>query len=71
MNRIVVFFYTFFNARKPLFYSILVAIFVVLAFFASRISFQEDITKMIPDDESTEGYKSAIKNARILDSYHL
>jgi uncharacterized protein len=67
MNRIVVFFYTFFQARKALFYSVLISLFIVFAFFASKISFQEDITKMIPDDESTKGYKSAIKNLRIID----
>jgi predicted RND superfamily exporter protein/2-polyprenyl-3-methyl-5-hydroxy-6-metoxy-1,4-benzoquinol methylase len=67
MNRIVVVLYEFFKARKAVFYSVLIGLFIILGYFASRISLQEDITKMIPDDKETEGYKSAIQNIRILD----
>lgn len=67
MNRIVIAFYEFFKTRKSLFYSILVSLFVVLGYFASQITLQKDITKMIPDDAETIGYKSAIQNIRILD----
>lgn len=67
MNRIVVAFYDFFKARKGLFYSILISLFVVLGYFSSQVVLQKDITKMIPDDAETVGYKSAIQNIRILD----
>lgn len=67
MNRIVVAIYEFLKNRKGLFYSILISLFVVLGFFASRIALEKDITKMIPDDKSTIGYKSTIQNVRILD----
>ncbi|WP_018345145.1 MMPL family transporter [Cytophaga aurantiaca] len=67
MNRIVVACYEFFKIRRVLFYSILIILFAVLGFFSSRVALQKDITKMIPDDEETAGYKSAIQNVRILD----
>lgn len=67
MNRIVVSFYEFFKNRKGLFYSILISLFAVLGYFASQVTLQKDITKMIPDDKETVGYKSAIQNVRILD----
>jgi uncharacterized protein len=67
MNRIVVFFYTFFKTHKGVFYTLLISLFLVFGYFTSRISFQDDITKMIPDDASTSKYKSAIKDIRILD----
>lgn len=67
MNRIVVSFYEFFKTRKTLFYSILISLFAVLGYFSSQVTLQKDITKMIPDDKETVGYKSAIQNIRILD----
>jgi len=67
MNRIVVSFYEFFKNRKGLFYSILISLFAVLGYFSSQVTLQKDITKMIPDDKETVGYKSAIQNIRILD----
>jgi len=67
MNRIVIAFYEFFKARRSLFYSILVILFIILGYFSSKITLQKDITKMIPDDAETIGYKSAIQNIRILD----
>jgi predicted exporter/SAM-dependent methyltransferase len=67
MNRIVVAIYEFLKNRKGLFYSILISLVVVLGFFASRITLEKDITKMIPDDKETIGYKETIQNVRILD----
>lgn len=67
MNRIVVFFYEFFKTHTRVFYVILISLFLGFGYFASRIAFQDDITKMIPDDASTSKYKSAIQDIRILD----
>jgi predicted exporter/2-polyprenyl-3-methyl-5-hydroxy-6-metoxy-1,4-benzoquinol methylase len=67
MNRIVVSFYEFFKTRKSFFYSILISLFAVLGYFSLQVTLQKDITKMIPDDKETVGYKSAIQNVRILD----
>ena len=67
MNRIIVSFYEFFKTRKILFYSILLSLFAVLSYFTSQVTLQKDITKMIPDDKETVGYKSAVQNIRILD----
>ncbi len=67
MSRIVVFFYEFFKAKKALFYVVLLSLFLVFGYFASRITLQEDITKMIPDDKTTKDYKTAIQEIRILD----
>jgi predicted exporter/SAM-dependent methyltransferase len=67
MNRIVVFFYEFFKTNKPVFYTVLISLFVAFGYFTSKISFQDDITKMIPDDASTNKYKTAIQDIRILD----
>ena len=67
MNRIVVFFYAFFKTNKPVFYTLLISLFLVFGYATSKITFQDDITKMIPDDASTHKYKTAIQDIRILD----
>lgn len=67
MNKIVVWLYEFFKGKRILFCAVLVSLFIALGYMAMQIRLEEDITKMIPDDEQTRDYKSTIQNIRILD----
>lgn len=60
--------YDFFANRKGLFYTLLVGSFILMAFFASRLKLQEDITSFFPDDtESTHNNALIFKNLKIKD----
>ena len=66
MHKIFVPLYEFFESHKGLMYAILVVTTVVFGIFASRIRFEEDLTKLIPSNESSE--KSlAFGNLRVKD----
>src|SRR4051812_9435856 len=67
MNKIVVWLYEFFKGKRITFCIVLISMFLALGYVASRIRLEEDITKMIPDDEQTRDYKSTIQNIKILD----
>ena len=45
---------TFANKNKVLFLGILLTILFVFCFFASKISFQENITQLIPSNDQSE-----------------
>ncbi len=38
-----------------------------ISYFASQVSFEEDISKMLPDDRENRGYQEAVNSTKILD----
>ncbi|MDJ1472179.1 MMPL family transporter [Cytophagaceae bacterium DM2B3-1] len=67
MDRIFVWIYEFFRKRKYIYFTILISAFILLAFFASRIRLEEDISKMIPNDGKISNYHSTLSKSRFLD----
>lgn len=49
MSNFFIFLFEFFAKRKALMYIIVIALFVVMAFFSAKIDFKEDITNFFPD----------------------
>ncbi|MEC3906110.1 MMPL family transporter [Tamlana sp. 2201CG12-4] len=59
--------YRYFSSKKLLGFGILALLFLVLLFVASRIQFEEDITKLVPrNDENSEAHK-VLKNVNFTD----
>ncbi len=67
MARILLFIYNRSAAHKPFFYSVVLAVILLLAFLASRLRFEEDITRMLPLDEELSELNAVIQNSKFKD----
>ncbi|MGM5631259.1 MMPL family transporter [Apibacter raozihei] len=59
--------YDFFSKRKGLFYSLTALLTGLLILFASKIKFEEDITRLLPADGKSEEIKNVLETARFSD----
>jgi len=59
--------YDFFEKRKLLFWSVFTLIMSLLAFSASQIKMEEDVTKFFPDDKRVEKLNYVFQNAKSVD----
>ncbi|MEH6535266.1 MAG: MMPL family transporter [Psychroserpens sp.] len=59
--------YQYFNSRKLFGFSVLVLLFLLLLFIASRIQFEEDITKLIPSNDKNSEAQKVLKNVNFTD----
>lgn len=63
-------FYTifrFFQKRKAVFFLSLFLVFILLAYWSSRIRFEEDIIKLIPSSEDAEQINEVLHNVKFAD----
>ncbi|RAJ02601.1 1-acyl-sn-glycerol-3-phosphate acyltransferase [Chitinophaga skermanii] len=59
--------YNFFADRKWLLWLFTVAAFAFVAFFASRVQFEEDITQILPKDKKIEQLQQFLQNTKFAD----
>jgi uncharacterized protein len=59
--------YDYFRKRRVFFFGIIIAFLAVVAFIASRIRFEEDITRMISASGSKQSIIKAVEQSGILD----
>jgi uncharacterized protein len=57
--------YHFFHKRKPVFWGVFVLVLALMGAAASRISFEEDITKVFPDDERVGKLNYIFQNSKL------
>jgi 1-acyl-sn-glycerol-3-phosphate acyltransferase len=67
MSIFFTFIYRFLKQRKPFFILLLLLSLGFCAYFAPRIKFEEDITKMMPTDAKVERLNKIFKNSKFLD----
>src|SRR4030042_2860210 len=67
MEGIFLLLYNFFRNKRILFFSIIVIIGLIAIFLASRLRFEEDITKMISGVDKKNEIKKIIEQSGILD----
>ncbi|MBO5864135.1 MAG: hypothetical protein J6Q59_07700, partial [Paludibacteraceae bacterium] len=59
--------YRFFQKRKKLMFATLAILLVAMGFFASRISFQEDIMRFIPNTTESKNICAVFQNLKVKD----
>ena len=59
--------YDFFKRRIALFWTVFCTLILLLAFTASRIELEEDITKFFPDDERVEKLNYVFQNSKFVE----
>lgn len=59
--------YRYFKKRKLPFFSVAFLLFLLLGYWASRMNFEEDISKLIPSNENSETINRVLKNVNFAD----
>src|SRR5690606_20865654 len=59
--------YDYLKKHRTVFFVAVPLLFVLLAYWASRIRFEEDITKLIPTSEGTEHVSEVLRSANFAD----
>src|SRR6478736_7624431 len=59
--------YRYFSNHKTALYISFIASFSLVAFFASRVHFEEDISKILPNDKKIEKLNSIFQNSKFAD----
>ena len=67
MGLVFIYTYKLLKKNRLLFFVVLAAALSFVGFYASKIHFEEDITKMMPNDAKTERLNSILKNSKFLD----
>lgn len=59
--------YHYFEKRRTVFFIFLIGCFLLAAFFALRLRFEEDISKILPKDKKIEKLNQVFQNSKFLD----
>ena len=64
MGKLLIAIYDFFARRRVLFFGITIGLFVFFAYCASKVHIEEDITRVLPNDEKVEKLNFVFRNSR-------
>ena len=67
MEKFFIRIYTYFEKRRTAFWLCFIFSFLFIGFFASRIHFEEDISKVLPKDKKIEKLNEVFQNSKFLD----
>ncbi|WDF78234.1 1-acyl-sn-glycerol-3-phosphate acyltransferase [Mucilaginibacter sp. KACC 22773] len=67
MEKGLILIYHYFAKHKLVFYTVFAACFLVMGYFASRVRFEEDISKVIPKDKKIAKLNEVFQNSKFLD----
>lgn len=67
MKKILLHIYEFFEKRQTALYIVFGVIFLLAAWFASRVKFEEDISKILPKDKKIEKLNEVFQNSKFMD----
>ncbi len=72
MTRLCIYIYRYFREHRPVFWTSMVALFLVFGYFSSQIHLEEDLNKLMPSSRNEDGsMKLAFANLRIKDKTFL
>lgn len=67
MEQFLIRVYNFFNKRRLIFFITVAASFLLLAYFALQVKFEEDIAKALPKDKKIDKLTEVFQNAKFMD----
>jgi len=67
MEQLLISIYNFFERKRLAFFTILIASFLLLGYFAMRVRFEEDIAKILPKDKKVEKLTEVFQNSKFMD----
>ncbi|MES2774225.1 MAG: 1-acyl-sn-glycerol-3-phosphate acyltransferase [Bacteroidota bacterium] len=67
MEQLFIRIYNYFEKHRTVFFVILLASFVMLAYVAMQVKFEEDISKILPKDKKIEKLNEVFQNSKFMD----
>ena len=67
MKKILLHIYNYFQKRQPALYVVFAVIFLLAGWFAMQVKFEEDISKILPNDKKIEKLNQVFQNAKFMD----
>jgi uncharacterized protein len=67
MEKILINIYNFFEKRRTVFFISLAVSFLLLGYFATRVNFEEDISKILPKDKKIDKLNEVFQNSKFMD----
>src|ERR1700754_4724926 len=67
MKNVLIYLYRFFEKQHSLFFSIFTICFLLTGYFALKVKFEEDISKILPKDKKVEKLNEIFQNSKFLD----
>lgn len=67
MEKIFIHIYDFFARRRAVFFGCLIGSFLLAGYFASRVQFEEDISRILPKDKKIEKLNEVFQQSRFMD----
>ncbi|MEO7306997.1 MAG: 1-acyl-sn-glycerol-3-phosphate acyltransferase, partial [Ferruginibacter sp.] len=67
MKKILLSIYAFYEKRRPALYISFAVIFLLTAWFAMQVKFEEDISKILPKDKRIEKLNAVFQNSKFMD----
>src|SRR4051812_18794536 len=67
MERLLIRIYNFFEKRRLLFFIVFAVSFFSAGYFAMQVKFEEDISKILPQDKKIEKLNEVFQNSKFLD----
>lgn len=67
MSKPFVLLYLFFKDKKALLFGLLFAVFGLLGWFASKVKYSEDISKVLPNDKSLAAFQDVFSKTKVAD----
>ncbi len=67
MEKILISIYNFFEKRRMVFFISLAVSFLLLGYFATRVKFEEDISKILPKDKKIDKLNEVFQNSKFMD----
>ena len=67
MGKFFINIYHYFNSRKAVLYALLIIVVSIMAIFALRVNFDEDVTSFFPDAKDNQTVSSVFKNLKVKD----
>ncbi|MEO8583985.1 MAG: 1-acyl-sn-glycerol-3-phosphate acyltransferase [Flavitalea sp.] len=67
MENFFIYIYRYFNKHRSGFFIFFVISFLTVAFFSAQVKFEEDISKILPNDKKTEKLNQVFQNSKFID----
>ena len=67
MEKLLIQIYNFFEKRRQLFFTVFTICFLLLGYFATRVRFEEDISRILPKDKKIEKLNEVFQNSKFID----
>lgn len=67
MEKILLHIYHFYSRNKAVLYGTFIVLFLLAAWFATRLKFEEDISRILPNDKKIEKLNEVFQNSKFMD----